>query len=214
MGLRFRHIYRWGSCRAMRAMIRHGRARGERHLASFGAGDRLAVMSGSSAADACPCGSGSNPSLCCLPLLSGEQHAATAEQLMRSRYTAYARGDFAYLVASTHPDQQLSLDPDELAATAEVSNWKALRVLSTQAGGAEPDCQEGWVEFEALFESAGKHYVHAERSHFIRHTGRWYYDLEPGDWTVAERPSTRIVERNETCPCGSGRKLKKCCGAH
>ncbi len=50
----------------------------------------------------CPCCSGKEFDLCCGPLLSGEKKAATAEALMRSRYTAHVKEEYPYVIASTH----------------------------------------------------------------------------------------------------------------
>ena len=48
----------------------------------------------------CPCGSGRTFDECCGPFLSGAAAALTPEALMRSRYTAYAVGDDAYVLAT------------------------------------------------------------------------------------------------------------------
>jgi len=157
----------------------------------------------------CPCGSTRNSGDCCDPLLDGSAHAATAEALMRMRYTAYALDDIDSLVRSTRPDQQHLLDDAAMRHWNADHRWKHLTVLATTAGDA--DDNEGWVEFEALFEAGGKHYLLHERSHFDRIDGRWYYDLVPDDAKLASHPQTFLVERNAACPCGSGRKLKKCC---
>ena len=53
--------------------------------------------------DACPCGSGEPLGRCCLVLHRGERQAATAEQLMRARYSAYAVGDLDYIWQTWHP---------------------------------------------------------------------------------------------------------------
>jgi SEC-C motif-containing protein len=59
----------------------------------------------------CPCGSGKPFDECCGPALAGVRPAADAAALMRSRYTAFARGDAAYLRVTWHP----STRPAELA---------------------------------------------------------------------------------------------------
>ena len=55
------------------------------------------------AAALCPCGSGLTLAECCGPKIAGEP-AATPEALMRSRYTAYALGDDAYVLATWAPE--------------------------------------------------------------------------------------------------------------
>jgi SEC-C motif-containing protein len=94
--------------------------------------------------------------------------ARTAEQLMRSRYAAYARGDAAYLLATWHPrtrPDSLDLDP--------VPEWGRLEVLERQ-GGSEGD-QHGMVEFRAHFRHDNRSGQLHERSRFSRRGGRWVY---------------------------------------
>jgi SEC-C motif-containing protein len=111
----------------------------------------------------CPCGLGPPYDDCCGPLLRGEQQADSPERLMRSRYTAYARGDTAYVLQTWHSSTrpaELRLDP--------ALHWRALEVVSARGGLLDV---EGEVEFRAR-SSAG---VLAERSRFVREGGRWRY---------------------------------------
>jgi SEC-C motif domain protein len=122
----------------------------------------------------CPCGSGTAYADCCGALLAGERTASTAEELMRSRYTAFATGDVDHLVRTWHPRTRpdaLTLDP--------ATTWTGLRVMRTEQGG--PDDAEGVVEFVGSFEepSAGRGGVAPgelhEVSRFARRAGRWVY---------------------------------------
>jgi SEC-C motif-containing protein len=160
--------------------------------------------------NACPCGSGRDFEQCCGPLLAGERQPETAEALMRARYTAYAKADIAFLTESLHPDHRFDHDEAATRRWAERSEWLGLEIVETSGGQAADD--EGEVEFIATFKEKGAVRRHHERSRFRRQAGRWYFvDGEP----VA--PRTRVnaapkVGRNDPCPCGSGRKYKKCCG--
>jgi SEC-C motif domain protein len=116
----------------------------------------------------CPCGSGAGYQLCCGPLHHGERHAATAEQLMRSRYSAFASGDSDYLFRTWHPRTR----PEELAMDADLV-WTGLEVTDTVAG--DLDDARGEVEFTAHFEAAGRSGSMRERSRFERRAGRWCY---------------------------------------
>ncbi len=151
----------------------------------------------------CPCGSGRPYAECCGPRLDGSRPAETAEQLMRSRYTAYTRGDVVYLLASWHPRTR----PAALNLSGEgAPEWLGLEILTCDGGG--PGAAEATVEFTARYRlGASPHALH-ERSRFLREQGRWFYL----DGAVDERPST-APGRNARCPCGSGRKYKRCCGA-
>jgi SEC-C motif-containing protein len=125
-------------------------------------GDRGAF--GSAAARPCPCGRGDAYAVCCGPLHTGESVATTAEQLMRSRYSAYVVGDAPYLVRTWHPRNR----PDPLEVAPD-TGWLRLDVLDT-AGGEEDD-ETGEVEFVATHVDGPLH----ERSRFVRRAGRWVY---------------------------------------
>ena len=117
---------------------------------------------------ACPCGSGTTYAVCCQPLHDGERLALTAEELMRSRYSAFAVGAGDYLARTWHPAHRpadLSLDPD--------LTWTGLEVLDTRAGG--PDDDQGEVEFRASWRQGRERGVLHERSRFTRRGGRWVY---------------------------------------
>ncbi len=119
---------------------------------------------------ACPCSSGLPLRGCCGPVLDGSSPAPTAEQLMRSRYTAYARGDVEHLLRTWHP----STRPASLVLDDDL-RWEGLEVLDRQRGGPFDD--EGTVEFRAhhrhRFED-GRGVQH-EVSRFVRERGRWFY---------------------------------------
>ena len=94
---------------------------------------------------------------------------------------------------------------------ARDSTWLGLTILARERGGAGDD--DGIVEFEAAYRtSAGARIVHRERSLFRRREGRWFY--VDGD-VVKNAPAKRAEApgRNDPCPCGSGKKYKRCCGA-
>jgi SEC-C motif-containing protein len=116
----------------------------------------------------CPCGTGLVYAACCEPLHDDRGRAETAEQLMRSRYAAYARGRSDYVFRTWHPRTR----PSDVEPVPGL-RWTGLTVLATQAGGAEDD--EGVVEFEASHDGPGGPGVLHERSRFLRRGGRWVY---------------------------------------
>ncbi|GAA0934892.1 YchJ family protein [Virgisporangium aurantiacum] len=123
--------------------------------------------------DPCPCGGGTYGACC------GRAHrsepAATAEALMRSRYSAFALRDADHLLRTWHPDTR----PDTLDLPTG-RRWTRLRVLATERGGA--DDTEGTVEFRAHFRDRGEPGVLSERSRFERVDGAWHYvdgDVHP-----------------------------------
>ncbi|GAB7191764.1 YchJ family metal-binding protein [Kineococcus sp. NUM-3379] len=105
---------------------------------------------------------------CCGRLHSGQGRAATAEALMRSRFSAFAVGDTAYLLATWHPSTRpAALEPDPDV------RWVRLDVLATGAGGFLD--AEGTVEFRAVHRGPGGRGVLHERSRFVKEDGRWLY---------------------------------------
>lgn len=121
---------------------------------------------------ACPCGLGDDYDGCCGRLHAGAP-ALTAESLMRSRYSAFAVGDAAYLLRTWHPSARpktLTLDP--------AISWTRLAVLETQGGGLFDTA--GTVRFRALYRHGGQRGVLAETSRFVRLGKLWTY-LGPVD---------------------------------
>ncbi|OBI91821.1 YchJ family protein [Mycobacterium sp. 1245805.9] len=116
----------------------------------------------------CPCGSGDGYRACCGLFHCGELEARTAEELMRSRYSAFAYGDVDYLFRTWHPRTR----PDEVSVDPNIT-WTGLEVVDTAAGG--PDDDSGEVEFTARFESVARAGSLHERSRFERRAGRWFY---------------------------------------
>ncbi len=116
----------------------------------------------------CPCGLGEPYALCCGRFHDGTQHAPTAELLMRSRFSAFAVGDTAYLLRTWHPDTRpprLGLDPDQ--------EWTRLEILGRTGGGLLQN--EGTVEFRAHYRHLGQTDSMRENSRFRREGGRWLY---------------------------------------
>ncbi len=158
----------------------------------------------------CPCGSGSPFESCCGPILGGAP-APTAEALMRSRYTAYVKHDVAHLERSLSADQRKDFAPDEARKWAEGSEWLGLKIINTEQGG--PDDKLGAVHFSAKFKTEGEEREHLEIALFGREDGRWVYTGQVDEPGKTVRRETPKVGRNDPCPCGSGKKYKKCCGA-
>ena len=157
----------------------------------------------------CPCGSGVALEACCGPLHEGAA-AATAEALMRSRYSAHVLGHVDYILATHDAATRGRLDRRAVERWARESEWLGLAIVARERGGAGDD--DGVVEFKATYRAGGATIVHHERSRFRRDDGRWFY--VDGD-IVKPAPVRRAASagRNDPCPCGSGKKYKRCCGA-
>lgn len=115
----------------------------------------------------CPCGLPASYDRCCGRFLAG-QAPPTAELLMRSRYTAYARQDGAYLLASWHSSTRPATLPFD-----DSLRWTALQVVATSGGGLLDTV--GTVHFRARHVRRGAVGVLEEHSCFGREDGRWTY---------------------------------------
>ncbi|MEW5727248.1 MAG: YchJ family protein [Pseudomonadota bacterium] len=157
----------------------------------------------------CPCGSGRGLDECCGPLIKGAA-APTAEALMRSRYTAFVLADLDYLESTLAPEAKEDYDRSETEQWIKDGQWQGLEVRATSQGGGGDAA--GTVEFVARYKFQGKNYAHHELASFRREGDRWLYV----DGLLNPKPQQRSaakVGRNDPCPCGSGKKYKKCCGA-
>ena len=121
----------------------------------------------------CPCG-GADLDRCCGPLLAGEQHAQSAERLMRSRYSAYALGDARYLLDTWHA----SARPATLDLSQSQQKWIGLEIRAAR----QLDATHAEVEFVARYRIGGRAHRLHETSRFERLADRWYYlagDIHP-----------------------------------
>ncbi|MGA2654830.1 MAG: YchJ family protein [Gammaproteobacteria bacterium] len=148
----------------------------------------------------CPCQSQKSYAQCCEPFITGNARPQTPEQLMRSRYTAYTQANTDYIVATMQGKPLEGYDKEASKKWAQSVKWLGLEVIDAP----KPQAKKGFVEFIASYEENGEVKNIHERSEFARIGGgtRWYY-------VAGQTPK---VERNALCPCGSGKKYKKCCG--
>jgi SEC-C motif domain protein len=173
----------------------------------------------------CPCGSKLNYDVCCEPFLEGKSFPVTAEKLMRSRYTAFTKADIAYLEKTLAPESRKDFDKDASKKWATEADWKGLQVLDVKKGGEED--KRGTIEFTATYELDGEQIEHHEVAQFRKtEKGHWlfvdghshvhkggeghHHHHNEQQTVVREGPK---VGRNDPCPCGSGKKYKKCHGA-
>lgn len=154
----------------------------------------------------CPCGSAVEFDQCCGPILAGVA-AKTPEALMRSRYSAYVLGKMDHIDRTHAPEIRADFNRAEAERMAREIEWLGLQVIDSGESG-----DRGTVEFSIRFRRDGQELTQHEVSTFRRSDGHWLYV----DGKVsANAPPRQVVKigRNDPCPCGSGRKHKKCCGA-
>ncbi len=112
----------------------------------------------------------------------------TPKELMISRYEAFVKMDWQYLV-----DTSLHQTLNDLENHHPIE-WLKLDII---------DNYENIVEFKAYFRQDKKLGLLHEKSSFVKVNDSWKYD--DGELFNSK------IERNESCPCGSGQKFKKCC---
>ncbi len=123
--------------------------------------------------DLCPCGSKIDYTFCCAPYHQGEKLAPTAETLMRSRYSAFAKAEIAYLKETTWPSLQKNFEETSYYMRSTSSAWLSLEIIDIQAGKEEDI--KGNVTFIATSLFNGKLERQKENSLFKKESGRWYY---------------------------------------
>jgi SEC-C motif-containing protein len=123
---------------------------------------------------------------------------------MRARYSAYATGAIDFLEKSTHSRTRKQFDQKEAERWSRDSRWLGLTILNVDS--SLPN--RAHVNFEARYEEQdGTAIFHRERSLFEREGDEWRFVSGGAIPAVSQK-----VGRNEPCPCGSGKKYKKCCG--
>lgn len=152
----------------------------------------------------CSCHSEHPYEACCEPYISGKENPPTCERLMRSRFSAFQLRNSEYLLESW----DLSTRPAHLKFDKDERRWSSLKIVNT-IGGEEHD-ERGVVEFKATYELGDDTYLFHEISRFVRQKGKWaYLDATfPYHGKIAHMGQTL---KNAPCPCGSGKRFKKCC---
>ena len=159
--------------------------------------------------ETCPCASGKNFNECCEPFLLGHARPRTATELMRSRYSAYATSTVDYLYETSGPRVQKDFDAASTKNWSQSAIWTGLEVLKTHKGEEADDV--GVVEFIAHYTVKEKTFDHHEIASFERHNGNWVFVDGRILGTDPIRRDAPKIGRNDPCPCGSGKKHKKCC---
>ena len=153
----------------------------------------------------CPCG-GKSFAECCEPILKQAKKAETAEALMRSRFTAHVVGDDQHLHRTHEPTMNEPFEPEGKPQRRE---WTRLKIHSHELGQA-PDTAT--VEFSAWWKEGDQEHEHLEKSAFKKFDGAWIFTKTIRQGPAPLKAAPAKADRNDPCPCGSGKKYKKCCG--
>ena len=165
-------------------------------------GKRVVGVKLVSTLDTCPCGSSILFQQCCEPLLSGSSFAKNAEELMRSRFCAYATANYRYILETYSPAKQKELSIDALRQSDSDSQWLKLTIHNHQTNG-----NVATVEFSAFYRHENEFYILRELSSFNLIDSKWYYT----SGEISPDSGIYKLTRNEPCLCGSGKKYKHCC---
>ena len=125
---------------------------------------------------------------------------------MRSRYTAYALRNAAYLQATWDATKR----PEGIDFSRENIEWLRLEITETKKGGVKDS--KGLVTFKAFYSQEGEEHSMNEISRFTKHDGQWFY-LDGMIKSIGKVGGQVNLGKNAPCACGSGKKFKRCCGA-
>lgn len=151
----------------------------------------------------CPCDPNKAFSQCCEPIINQQIKAADPEQLMRSRYSAYATNNAQYIFDTYAAASRLEQSVAQIEQWAGQCQWVQLEIV---ASGAKDG--QSRVEFIAKYLQQNQLFVLHEDSRFILEDRQWRYL----DGEIIEHQALVKVKRNDLCPCQSGKKFKQCCG--
>lgn len=155
----------------------------------------------------CPCGSGKDYGDCCGPIIAGTVSAPTAEALLRSRYSAFVKRVPDHIERTDAPEIRGDFNRTELEQTMRDCEWLGLKIRRTVESG-----DSATIEFVIHFRYNRQNMVQTELSSFRREHDHWLY--VSGEISSKQMPymNEQKIRRNDPCPCGSGKKAKKCCG--
>lgn len=142
----------------------------------------------------CYCHSKKKFSECCEPFLSYMSKPSTPEKLMRSRYSAYVLGNGDYIVKTTVKENRYEDDIEFIKEYSKTVLWLSLDIVHVK---------DDLVEFKAYYKDGEGVKIQHERSSFVYENGEWLYD--------SGKLFNSKIDRNQPCPCKSGKKYKKCC---
>jgi SEC-C motif-containing protein len=158
----------------------------------------------------CPCKSNQSFEQCCQPIISKTALPETAEQLMRSRFCAYAINNPQYIIDTYSSATRQEQNIEDIASWAKQCQWRHLIIHRSEQTEINLNRQTAQVEFSAFFIEDNKLYILRENSHFIKEEQQWLYDR--GD--IINNNAFNKIKRNDPCPCQQGKKFKQCCASY
>lgn len=105
--------------------------------------------------------------------MTNKKQAATAEQLMRSRFTAYTRSDWKYIFKTWHQSTRPSLVELRSGGKGDSIEWLSLKVTQCEQGLAGDTT--GLVKFVATYTDQKGIQQLKESSQFGFEDNKWHY---------------------------------------
>lgn len=121
----------------------------------------------------CPCGSNKPTLECCGQFIFSGKAAPTAQELMRSRYTAHVLQDIDYLWLTWSETSRNRTSKEAIKDWAQNCTWLGLDILACELGGVRDDT--GTVTFSARYQLGQQTHQHLEKSLFRRESNQWRY---------------------------------------
>ncbi len=133
----------------------------------------------------------------------------TPTALLEARSKAFVDHDVDFIVNSVHADVRDQQNRDEIATWSKNAEWLGLEIEKDW----EDDEGRGFVQFTCRYREQDQEIEHKEIAEFRKADDeKWYYYDSKRPSTTVKRETPKIG-RNDPCPCGSGKKYKKCCAA-
>lgn len=122
----------------------------------------------------CLCKSGKKYKKCCKPFHDGLL-PKKAEELMRSRFCAFALSKAEYIISTTHPknsdfSSNIQAWSDDILNFCEATDFNDLQILESIDA---PD--ESFVTFKAYLTQSNHDASFTEKSRFLKVDGKWLY---------------------------------------
>ena len=115
----------------------------------------------------CPCGNAQTYKDCCYQIHSNQRIALTAEELMRSRYSAFVKHEINFIFNTFHPSTRRFQNKKDIEKWAKESKWMQLEIIKSTTNT---------VEFKAHYLDQNLDVqIHHEKSAFKQVQDIWYY---------------------------------------
>lgn len=134
-----------------------------------------------------------------------DAYPSNPKELLKARYEAFVRGDVDFILESHHPETRSQVDRESIRRWSQESKWLNLEIQSF-----EDHKDRAHIRFAVQYERDFAKFNHVELADFRKHEDRWFYYDSDFPTPETERRLEVKVGRNDPCPCGSGKKYKKC----